>query len=80
MITDRFIREPECLKITGLSRPTRWRLEKEGKFPKRRKISENTMGWLASEIDEWIKNRIEYSNQELSTDRPAFRGRPKKKV
>lgn len=60
-----FIREPECLRITGLSRATRWRLEKEGKFPKRCKISQNTIGWLASDLEEWAASRINNSNQEL---------------
>jgi hypothetical protein len=37
--TDSFVREPECRLITGLSRVTRWRLEREGKFPRRRRLS-----------------------------------------
>ena len=61
----RFIREPECQNITGLSRTTRWRLEKEGKFPARRKISQNTVGWLSHEIEEWMKSKIESSDAEL---------------
>lgn len=56
-MADRFIRDPECGKLTGLSRTTRWRLEKQGKFPKKREISPNTRGHLASEIEEWIKSR-----------------------
>ena len=54
---DRIIRENECKKITGLSRPTRWRLEKSDDFPKRRKIGPNSVGWLKSEIYEWLKSR-----------------------
>jgi prophage regulatory protein len=46
MIEHRFMREPECLKLTGLSRTTRWRLEKVGKFPKRIKISQASIGWI----------------------------------
>ena len=51
---DRFIREPEIALITGLSRTTRWRLERAGKFPNRRRISTNAVGWLASEINAWM--------------------------
>lgn len=58
-MTVRFIREPECQKITGLSKATRWRLEREDRFPRKRKISENTVGWLSTDIDEWMKNRID---------------------
>ncbi|MCN8150385.1 AlpA family phage regulatory protein, partial [Escherichia coli] len=36
--TDRFIREKECQQLTGLSRSCRYRLEKTGQFPSRRKL------------------------------------------
>lgn len=54
---DRYVREAECEDRTGLSKTTRWRLEREGKFPKRRKISNNAVGWLNSELTDWIKSR-----------------------
>jgi prophage regulatory protein len=53
-----FMREGEVAKISGLSRTTRWRLEREGKFPKRRQISSNTVGWLSSEISAWVAERV----------------------
>lgn len=56
---DRFMREPEVCYTTGLSRTTRWRLEREGKFPQRRRISANAVGWLASEIHHWIKAQLD---------------------
>ena len=34
------------------------RLEAAGKFPKRVRIGENRVGWLESEIEDWIKARI----------------------
>ena len=52
-----FMREFECQQVSGLSRSTRWRLEKEGLFPKRRQIGKNAIGWLKSEIDQWISTR-----------------------
>ena len=54
---DRFIREPECRRLTGLSRTTRWRLERAGQFCPRRQISPNAVGWLASEVQRWIDDR-----------------------
>ena len=54
---DRFLREEEVRYITGLSRTTRWRLQRDGKFPRRRKISTNAVGWLASEINAWMTER-----------------------
>ncbi len=58
-MADRFIREPECRRITGLSRTTRWRLERANAFPKRRVISPNAVGWLESEVQEWLRSRAE---------------------
>ena len=57
--SDRFLRETEVRHITGLSRTTRWRLERTGKFPRRRRISHNAVAWLASEINAWIAERME---------------------
>ena len=50
----RFRRWPWVKDITGLSRTTVWRLEKKGKFPKRRHISPNSVGWLEHEIFKWM--------------------------
>ena len=58
-IADRFLREGEVRRITSLSRTTRWRLEREGKFPRRRQISRNGVAWLASEIAAWVQERSE---------------------
>ncbi len=63
-MNDRFIREPECRATTGLSRTTRWRLERQQLFPKRRKISQNTVGWLESEILSWLRSKANGSDQE----------------
>jgi prophage regulatory protein len=54
---DRIIRERECRRITGLSRSTRWRLERVGKFPRRRQISPGCSGWLLSEVRGWVASR-----------------------
>jgi prophage regulatory protein len=56
-IAERIVREDECLRRTGLSRTTRWRMEKEGTFPRRRRLGKNSSGWLDSEIIEWIRQR-----------------------
>ena len=42
--------------ITKLSRVTIWRLEKEGKFPPRIKISQKRIGWRKDEIAKWIES------------------------
>lgn len=35
------------------------RLEKAGKFPKRVKLGENTVGWIEAEYDAWLKARAD---------------------
>jgi prophage regulatory protein len=53
----RFLRERQVAELTGLSKTTRWRLENEGNFPKRRRLSENTIAWRSDEINEWLNSR-----------------------
>jgi prophage regulatory protein len=43
--------------MTNLSRVTIWRLENEGKFPQRIKISTKRIGWLEDEVTKWIEKR-----------------------
>jgi len=57
MPPDRFIRDKECEEVSGLSRTTRWRLERRGEFPKRYAISPNGVAWLLSEILSWQASR-----------------------
>jgi len=51
------VREADRKRITGLSRTTFWRLEKLGLAPQRVRLGENSIGWIRSEIDEWIAQR-----------------------
>jgi len=56
-VPERIIRANNLVKITSLSKSTIWRLEKKGQFPSRRQISPNSVGWLESEILEWMESR-----------------------
>lgn len=51
---ERLIRLPEVISITGLSKTTIWRYEKDGFFPKRYKITSRTMAWKLSDIEAYI--------------------------
>ena len=57
-------RAKELQQVTGLSRSTIWRMEREGSFPQRLKISTGCVGWRKSEIDEWVKGRQQVAVQE----------------
>ena len=54
----KFLRLPEVLMRVPYSRSHLWRMERDGKFPKRVKLGPNRVGWLAGEIDAWINSRI----------------------
>ena len=55
---NRIIRVAAVCERTGLSRTTVWRLERQGAFPARRRLSPGAVGWLESEVDEWIASRL----------------------
>lgn len=50
-------KDVEC--ITGLSRSSIYAGIKDGSFPAPIRLSAKSVGWLASEIEEWIQRKIE---------------------
>jgi prophage regulatory protein len=56
-LSERILRTKEVVERVGKGRTTIWREEREGRFPKRRVIGEGQVGWLESEITEWIRSR-----------------------
>jgi prophage regulatory protein len=53
----KILRRPALLAKTGLSYPTLWRYEREGKFPQRIQLGANSVGWYEHEVDEWLTSR-----------------------
>lgn len=56
---DRIIRLPEVKHRTGLARSTIYLYISLGKFPNNRQLGQRSVGWMESEIDAWIKSRME---------------------
>lgn len=54
MKTEKLLRLPEVISITGLSKTTIWRYEKKGEFPKRIKVTARTSAWKLSDIQAFI--------------------------
>ncbi len=52
-MTERFIREKERFKITGIPRSSWYVLQKENKAPKPISLGENRVAWLLSDLIEW---------------------------
>ena len=54
---NQMLRAPEVMARTGLSRVTIWRRVKAGKFPAPLVLGENSIGWTAQSIEDWLKSR-----------------------
>lgn len=55
---DVILRLPDVLARVGISKPTLYRLLREGgDFPRPLKLSGYTVGWRKSDIDRWIATR-----------------------
>jgi len=57
-MAQQIIKLPEVKEITALSGSTIYRLVSQGDFPKQIKLSERSSGWLKSEVDQWLNERI----------------------
>ena len=61
---DEIVFEPECRRISGGLHPTtRWRLEQQGKFPRRFKVGDpdapnGRVGWSRTELKAWRAERM----------------------
>ena len=53
----RIMRTREVVELLGLSRSTIWRMERNGQFPKHRSMGPRSVGWLDTEVQEWIGTR-----------------------
>jgi len=60
----RVLRERSVLSYTGLSRSTLGRIVKAGKFPAPIDLTDGTVGWVRSEVDEWVDQRIAESRKQ----------------
>ena len=66
----RFLRLPEVLARTGLSRSTIYVRLDQGRFPRPVSLGARAVGWIESEVDEWIRERIDESRVGDSRPRP----------
>ncbi len=58
MTHQKIIRLTEVIERTGMSRSLIYMYIKLGKFPQQVKLGERAVGWLSSEIDQYIYDRI----------------------
>ncbi|CQH58350.1 AlpA family transcriptional regulator [Yersinia enterocolitica] len=55
---DRFMRLPEVINTTALSRSTIYELISRDHFPAQISLGGKNVAWLASEIESWMAERI----------------------
>lgn len=63
---EKFIRLSEVIKRTGISRSSIYRLVNKNKFPAPVRISEKTIAFIESEINDWIENLINSSRNKAA--------------
>ena len=62
----RIIKLKEVLNKTGLGRSTLYNLIGTSQFPKPIPLGLRAVGWLESEIEKWIMERVQSRDQSIS--------------
>ena len=60
---NKIIRLSEVESITGLSSSTIYLRIKENRFPPSVNLGDRAVGWLVSDIEDWIDQRIKVSRE-----------------
>jgi prophage regulatory protein len=55
----RIVRLKEVIDLTGLARSTIYKYIGKNTFPKRVSLGDRCVGWLLSEVEEWILAKVE---------------------
>ena len=55
------LRLPQVLQVTGLCRSMIYQLEAANRFPHRIRIGSRAVGWLHSEVQDWLDSQVQLS-------------------
>lgn len=58
------LRKPEVVAYTGVPASSLTRLVSTGQFPNPIRLSARAIGWLRSDIDEWVAARVAQRDNE----------------
>jgi prophage regulatory protein len=53
----RFLRIDDVVKFTGLSKPSIYRLMREGSFQRAVRLGERAVAWTINDLEQWAQNR-----------------------
>jgi prophage regulatory protein len=71
------LRLPDVKRSTGLSRSTIYLRITQGAFPKPISLGGRAVGWLETEIQQWLQRRIDASRGESMSAGATLRAPPK---
>ncbi|MDI1361824.1 AlpA family transcriptional regulator [Methylotenera sp.] len=61
--TRRFLRIHEVMEIVPLSRSGLYSKIKDGSFPKPFSLGSRAVGWLSTDVEDWVDSRIALTNE-----------------
>ena len=62
----KILRRAEVLALLGVSGPTLWRWVRDGNFPSQIIMSPGSVGWLASDVENWIASRPRFHTDDIA--------------
>ncbi len=65
---NRILRLPTLLAVLDISAATLWRWVKDKSFPQPVSLGGRSIGWLESEVNDWIKARAALRNQSAAVN------------
>lgn len=63
-MSQQILKLSEVKLISGLSASSIYRAVNKGSFPRQIKLGERSSGWIKSEVDQWLQERIEASRND----------------
>ncbi|MBJ6957480.1 AlpA family transcriptional regulator [Vibrio cholerae] len=58
------IRLKEVIELTGLSKSSIYRMASDDKFPKPLSLGSRSVGWIESEVTQWLDEKLGARNQQ----------------
>ena len=66
----RILRLAQVRDVTGLGRSCIYQLQAQNEFPRRIKIGARAVGWIESEVQQWVAKRISQSRAPTENSQP----------